>query len=401
MFNPVAFFIARKYLFSKKSHSVINLISIISIIAVAVPVAAMIIVLSVSNGFNDFAKTLNSTFDPNVKISLKEGVYFQGEDKLIDDIKKIEGISTVTQYIEGDCVIACEDKNKVVVLRGIDSDYRSCFSIDGAIIDGQFNKFNMLMGSGVAYAIGYELGFSGAVTLYAPLLGGASIFGINRPFSTDKIHVSGIFMLDVYNDSKYVMAPIEFCQKLLGREGEVSAIGVMVQDLSNLDEITSSIRDLVPSRFIVKDRLQQREVEYAVMQQEKVAVYVILLFIMIVASLTLVGAVVMIMIEKKEQLYVIGTLGGSDTLQRLIFRYQSLIMTFIGGIIGVVIGVGFVLLQQFYGFIQIPSDSVLIDSYPVKLDIIDILLVFGAILFVGYFISTIVTRMMVSRKVSK
>lgn len=396
MFNSVAFFIARKYLFSKKSHSVINLISVISIIAVAVPVAAMIIVLSVSNGFSDFAKTLNSTFDPNVKISLNEGVYFHAEEKLIDDIKKIDGVSAVTKYIEDECVIVCGEKNKVVVVRGIESNYRSCFPIEGAIIDGQFNKFNMLMGSGVAYAIGYIYGISGEVTLYATSRSGVSVFGINKSFSMDKISVSGIFMLDVYNDSKYVLVPMEFCQKLLGRSNEISAIGVMVHDLSNLDKISSEIKKLAPDQFVVKDMFQQREVDYAIVQQEKMAIYIILLFIMIIASLTMVVSVIMVMIEKKEQLHIIGILGGSIKLKRLIFRYQSFMMVFIGSLIGGLIGILFVILQQTYGFIEIPIESFLMDSYPVKLIFNDILLVFTAVLIVGYLILTIITRTIVS-----
>ena len=401
MFNPIAWFIARKYLFSKKSHSVINLISIISIIAVAIPAAAMVIILSVSNGFSDFVKQLNDTFDPNIKIEIEGGGLFEQNPPMIKQIRNIKNIVGITQFIENDCIIENNGKNNVVILRGIDSTYTDNFAINKSIIKGEYNKYNMLMGAGVAYTLGYNLGVSAEVSLYSAASRGTTVFGVNRQFNSDKISVSGIFMIDTFNDSKYVLANLGFCQNLFSAKGKISAIGITVDDLDNLDHVSKDIREIIPEGFIVKDRHQQRELDYAIVQQEKVAMIIMLVLIILIASLGLIGVVIMMMIEKREQLYVIGMLGGNEKLKKNIFKYQSLMMTFIGGIIGIVFGSLFCIIQQHYGFIRIGSDASLVDVYPTLLDWRDVIIVFITILIIGYIIAAITTRTMVSSKNSK
>lgn len=401
MLNPVAWFIARKYLFSIKSHSVINIISIISIIAVAIPAAAMIILLSVSNGFSDLIKQLNDTFDPNIKIETAKGGYFDQNSPILTQILNMDNVAGVTQYIEGDCVITIGGKNSVVRLRGVDSLYADNFDIEQAIIGGHFNKFNMLMGAGVAYSLGYTLGISGEVSLYSASQNISSVFGINRHFKSDKISVSGIFMLDTKNDSKYVIAPLKYCQNLLSNKNKISAIAVKVKNLAQLEKTANSIEKIIPEGYVVKDRYQQKELDYAIVKQEKIVIIIMLILVILIASLTLVGSMVMMMIEKREQIYVIGILGGDEKLKKNIFRYQSIIMTFTGGIIGLIVGCSFCLLQQKFGFIKIGGNAMLIDSYPTALNWNDVIIVFIAITVIGYMISIITTSSMVSKKVSK
>lgn len=392
MFNPVAWFIAKRYLFSKKSHSVINLISIISIIAVAVPVAAMIILLSVTNGFNDLVKNLNSSFDPNIRISLEHGGYFDQNSPFIDSISNIENVRGVTRYVETDCVISNNDKTKAIVLRGIDSAYVDVFPVEEIVINGKYNKFNMLIGNGMSYDIDYALGVSGEVVLYAPSSGGSTLFGMSKGFNSDKISISGIYLLDSDTDRKYAIAPLKFTQNLMGKEGAISGIGVAVSGKENIQKSITEIKKIVPEGFSVKNSLEQRSLYYAIAGQEKMVILIMLAFITIIASLTLVGAVIMMMIEKKEQMYLIGTMGGDEKLQRTIFEYQSLIMTFAGGILGILIGIGIVILQQTFGFVKIGGGVVLIDEYPVLLDFGDVIMVFITVALVGYLISAITSR---------
>ena len=401
MFNPVAWFIARKYLFSKKSHSVINLISIISIIAVAIPAAAMIIVLSVSNGFGDFIKRLNDTFDPNIKVEAVGGAYFEQNSPIVEQIRSLSNVAGVTQYIEGECIITSNGKSGFVALRGVDSLYTENFEIEGAVISGRYNKFNLLMGAGVAYSLNYTLGLSGEVSLYTASRSSSTVFGVSRHFNSDKISVSGIFALDIANDSKYVIASLGFCQNLFSSQDKVSAIAVRVDDLANLEKVVGSISAILPEGFVVKDRYQQRELDYAIVKQENLIIIIMLIFVTLIASLTMVGVMVMMMIEKREQLYVIGVLGGDEGLKKNIFRYQSLMMTLIGGIVGIVIGCGFCLLQQHFGFIKIGSTTSLLDTYPMLLNGYDVLIAFVAIVVIGYVIALITTSAMVSKKGSK
>ena len=400
MFNPIAWFIAKRYLFSKKSHSVINQISIVSVFAVAIPAAAMIILLSVINGFDDFIKDLNSTFDPNIRIIQKSNVDFEENQPFLEQLNDIPNVKAYTQYMEGECVLVFGNKTKVVSLRGIDSLYLENFPIDNVVVHGEFNKFNMLLGSGVAFSLNYSLGSGGDVTLHAPTKTKNSILGISKNFNSSKIPVSGIFMLDTYTDSKYATAPIEFVQNLFQKAGEVSAIGVTVDDMKKMQTTIGDIKEIVPAGFIVQSNIEQRELDYMVIKQEKVAIYIMLMFIMVIASLTLISSVIMMMIEKKGQIATIKMLGGNSKLVKDMFRYQALIMTILGGLVGVFIGVVFCLLQQYFGFIRIESTAVLIDAYPVLLNVWDILLVLLAIIFTSYVISAITTALIENDKKS-
>ena len=400
MFNPIAWFIAKRYLFSKKSHSVINQISIVSVFAVAIPAAAMIILLSVINGFDDFIKDLNSTFDPNIRIIQKSSVDFEENQPFLEQLTDIPNVKAYTQYMEGECVLVFGNKTKVVSLRGIDSLYLENFPIDNVVVHGEFNKFNMLLGSGVAFSLNYSLGSGGDVTLHAPTKTKNSILGISKNFNSSKIPVSGIFMLDTYTDSKYATAPIEFVQNLFQKDGEVSAIGVTVDDMAKMQTTIDDIKEIVPSGFIVQSNIEQRELDYMVIKQEKVAIYIMLMFIMVIASLTLISSVIMMMIEKKGQIATIKMLGGNSKLVKDVFRYQALIMTILGGLVGVFIGVVFCLIQQYFGFIRIDSTAVLIDAYPVLLNVWDILLVLLAIVFTSYVISAITTAQIENDKKS-
>ncbi len=398
MFNPIAWFIAKRYLFSKKSHSVINKISIISVSAIAIPAAAMVILLSVTNGLNDFIRNLNSTFDPNIRIALSDKADFDENQVLMEDIAKIPNIKTSTKYIEGDCVVSLGNKTMVITLRGIDSTYLDNFPLGNVVVHGKHNKFNMLMGSGVAFSLGYGLGLSGEVTLYAPSRTSNSILGISKHFNSNKISVSGIFMLDTYTDSKYSTAPIKFVQNLFGKPNKISAIGITISDIDKMKQTVKEIKKVVPPEFEVKSNLEQRELDYLIIEQEKIAIYIMLTFIMIIASLTLISSVIMMMIEKKEQIETIKTIGGDSKLIKDIFKYQSLIMTIAGGVLGIIIGVVFCVLQQIFGFIHIDSSAVLIDTYPVLLNFKDIILVLVAIIFTGYIIAAITTATIESHK---
>ncbi len=398
MQKKLAWFVAGRYLLSKKSHSVVNLLSIVSVMAIAIPAAAMVILLSVSNGFGHFIENLNGTFDPNIRISARKGVYFSQNEDWIKKLDSIDNIKVYTKFIEGSSIIDLDGTTKVITLRGIEENYRDCLPIDTAIIDGKYNKYNLLLGSGVAYSLNYALGISGEVRLYYPAPTNNQFFGFKRSFNADGISVSGVFVLDTYTDSKYVLAPLEFTQNLFSLKDKISSIGICVEDLHKTGRTLKKIQSILPDNFVAKDALQQREMDYMISKQEKYAIYVMLVFIMLIASLTLIGATVMMMVEKREQIETMKTLGATTSLIKRIFHYQSLSLTFFGGTVGVLLGSIVTLIQQHWGFIKINSDIVLISSYPVLLQFSDLFMIFVAIMLIGFVISKFTTYSMISDK---
>ncbi len=394
LFNPVALFIARRYLFSKKSHSVINLISIVSLVAMAIPAAAMVILLSVSNGYGEFIQSINSSFDPPIRITSTQTEYFDRNPDFLREIEKIDGVGATTQYIEGGVVLAFDEVTEVVTMRGIDSSYLEVFPIDSAIVEGRFNKYNMLIGNTVAYNLGYVMGLGGEVTVLAPSINPTHLFGIPQHFNSDEISVSGVYLLDNTTASEYVLAPEGFTNAILGIENQISAIGIEVSHIELIDQI----RAILPEGFEAKDNLQQRELEYAIAQQEKIAIYIILLFIMIIASLSLISSTEMLVVEKQEQIATIKTLGANDKFIKLIFSYQSIMLALIGGVSGVVLGATITLVQYYTGIVTIGSEVALIEAYPVKLEAIDMLNTTLAIVVIGVVLSIITTKKILSTK---
>ena len=388
--------IAGRYLLSKKSHSVINLISITTIVAIAVPTAAMMILLSVHNGFEEFIGRLWSSFDSALVVQPAEGKYFNQDSISKYEISKIEGVENISYYIEDDALLRYKERQSIAVIRGVDSAYCSATEIEKIVAQGNADVYSgALVGMGIAYQLGLKVNLSSSFTAIAPSATSYDPFNPSSLYSEMDIELGGVFSLDADRDSRLIFISLEGAQELFSRNNEATALAIAVDANSDISSVKESIENIVGDDFVVKDIYEQNEAEYNLIKSEKVAIYLIILLVMIIASFTLVGAVIMLIIEKRDSMFSLRILGLNAKDIRTIFVWQGLFISIIGAMLGIVIGLGVSLAQQEWGFVPINGASLLIDTYPIRVKIEDTIIVLLSVVSVTFAISWITNKIMI------
>lgn len=384
--------IANRYLFSKKSHSVINIISIVSALSLSVPVAAMIILLSVHNGLSNFILQLNTSFEPALKVIAKEGRFFELSDSDLAALSAIEGVSAVSKVIENDVLLEYKGKYSFLTARGVDSLFPQVVPIDKDIIRGAWDSRGALIGLTTVYEITQGGAIENHITLHSPQPSGEASFIPLPLYRSSDVELSGIYSLDTDTELKYILVPLATTEELLNREGMTTALFIKTDSATNVEATKSRVEKWIDThRDILKVITQQEEnkSQYAVLKQEKFAVFIILTLVILVASFTLIGAVVMLMIEKEEEARLLTILGLRNIDVRRIFILQGVLLSAYGIALGTLVGLGISLLQQKFGFVKIEGASPLLDSYPVLVSATDTLLtivtVFGLSLLIVIF----------------
>lgn len=378
--NSLAFRIAARYLFSKKSHSVINLISTITIVAIAVPTASMMILLSVHNGFEEFIARLWNSFDTPYVIEPVSGKYFNPDSV---SLKGVEGIDKISYYIEDNVLLRYKERQTVATVRGVDSLFREMTELDKIVIQGSADcSAGALVGVGIAYSLGLKVNLSEPFTMIAPSVENNDLFNPASFYREIKVPLSGIFTLDAQRDSEMLFVSLKKAQELFSRENSVTAIAV-----GSERAIEEELQNAVGNNFTVKNRYEQNELEYKLVRSEKVAIYLIILLVMIVASLTLIGTILMLILEKRDNTNSLKMMGLRGRDVRKIFICLGLLVSLIGTFGGLLTGVAVAMAQQIWGFVPIHGASLLIDSYPVKVIFSDALLVGLTVLVVTFIIS--------------
>lgn len=368
--------IANRYLFSKKSHSVINIISIVSALSLSVPVAAMIILLSVHNGLSDFIIKLNSSFEPELKVVSKEGRFFELSDNDLSDLSKIEGVSAISKVIENDVLLEYKGKYSFLTARGVDSLFPKVIPIEKALIRGEWNSRGAFIGLTTVYEITQGGAIENAVTLHSPQPSGEASFIPMPLYRSSEVELSGIYSLDTETELKYILVPLTTTEELLNKAGMATAVFIKVDSTSDFKDTHIRVDKWAEQHNNLKITTQQDEnkSQYAVLKQEKFAVFIILTLVILVASFTLIGAVVMLMIEKEKEARLLSILGLRKTDVRRIFILQGVILSSYGIALGTIIGVSISLLQQKFGFVKIEGASPLLESYPVIVSATDTLM---------------------------
>jgi lipoprotein-releasing system permease protein len=385
------FYIAKRYLFAKKSRNVINIISGISVVGIAVGTMALIIVLSVFNGFDELIKALYSTFDPEIKITLSEGKTFSPTTPEFEEVKNLGGVQYFSEVLEENVLLRYADRQYIATLKGVDDKYEEVTGIDTMIIEGDFKLMDsndrpyVVVGQGVAYYLGIGLNFLNPLNIYSIKRKGiVSIYpeqAINRKF----IFPSGIFSIEQEHNVKYVIAPISFARDLLGYSDEVSAIELKLYPDADHQKVQQEIRSVLGDAFRVQNRNEQNELFYRIMKSEKWAIFFILTFILIVASFNIIGSLTMLILDKKEDINTLQSLGASNQLTRKIFLLEGWMISILGAIIGLIIGSLIAWLQAKYGLIRLNSSgSFIIDAYPVVYKFSDVLKIFITVLLIGF-----------------
>ncbi len=388
------FFIARRYLLSKKSNNAINIISWISVGGITVGALALVVVLSVFNGFENLVISLYNTFDSDIRITAVEGKSFDPSRLPLDKFKSIKGYQYHTEVLEENVLLKYGDKQFIGTFKAVNNDYLRHSRLDTMLVAGEFmiesgGRAFALLGQGVAYYLSVNINdFSTPVSLYVPKK--KARFNMLNPedaFSRESIFPSGIFSVQQEIDSKYILVPLPFARGLLDNDTEVNAIelGFTKEERVNAE---SEIRKLAGNDFIVKNRYQQHEMLYKIMRSEKWAIFLILSFILIIATFNVIGSLTMLIVEKKKDIAILFGLGAEAKTVRKIFLTEGLMITAAGAFVGLFLGFVICYLQMEYGFVKLEGQgSFVIDSYPVKMKALDFVLVLLTVMVIGFIAS--------------
>lgn len=382
-------FVARRYLLSKKSHNVINIISMISVIGVATGAMALIIVLSVFNGFEDLIKSVFSTFDPDLKITVTEGKVFEPNTAAFDSVKTLYFVDIVCPTLEENVLLEYSHKQHPAVIKGVPEQFRSLSMIDSMIVEGKYllkqgDRNFAVVGGGVAYFLSIGVNFLDPIFVYFPKRSGNLSLNPSKAFNKMHIFPKGIFQIQQEIDSKYVLVPMEFARNMLDYKTEVSALEIKLMPNTDVEKAQKIIGSIIGDEFTIKSQAQQHEVLYRVMQSEKFAIYLILTFILIVASFNIIGSISMLIIDKKEDITTLRSMGLDKKSLQKIFLYEGWMISIGGAIVGIILGFLVCWLQQQFGFLKLDGmGSFLIDNYPVKMQPFDFIGVFITVVVIG------------------
>jgi len=393
----LSLFIAARYLFAKKSHNVINIISAISAAGMAIGTAALILILSVYNGFDKLIKDNMSDLDPDVLITAAEGKHFVPEGETWDALMHDARVESITSVIEDNVFLRYHEKQGIATAKGVDSSFEEVSGLGSHIVDGSFTLMKGevpqgAFGSGLAYEMGVRTNFVSPIEIYYP--DRDSKISPSNPTAalhSAKVWPGCIFSISADTDKNLVLVPISVMRGLTGLEKEVTGIELRLADGSD-----KSVRKFVKSldlgdAYSVKDRYQQHPSLYKMMRYEKLAIYLILIFVVLIIASNIFGSLSMLIIEKEDDMATLRAMGADDKLTRRIFVLEGWLISLLGLVIGLVIGIGLALLQQHFGLVKMPG-SYIISSYPVVLHFSDVLWTVLGVGAIGLLISILSAR---------
>ena len=398
------FKIARRYLFAKKSQNIINVVSMISVIGIAISTMAMIIVLSGFNGIEKVVEDLYNTFDPDIKITLNEGKTFRKNELQSTEIFDLEGVYYGSEVIEQTVILEKGEKFEACKIKGVRADYISNTSLDTLLTEGLPD----LEYEGTSYCIPgailqSRLGFTSdprynnQITING-MLRDKKISMTSQPFNQKKITVGAVFMSGLMtNDGKYVFSSLDFAEDLLGYQDEITGLEIFAKDLSKsqLYRLKSKIEDLVGDKFKVQTREEQNALIFSATKSEKIAVFIILCFVMIIAAFSLIASLTMLILEKRKDVFTLYSIGFTKKDVRNLFFYEGLLINVLGGLIGLVLGLLVCYLQIWFGIV--PIQESIMDSYPIEVEFMDIIYILITVISVGLLSSYFPVKYLVKR----
>lgn len=393
-------FIARRYLFAKKSHNVINIISAISAVGMAIGTAALIIILSIYNGFDELVKSTLSNVEPDILITPAKGKVFIPNGETFDRIRQNPLIDEYDLILQENVFVDYDGHQGIAKAKGVDSAFEAESPLAEHITNGEFSLHKgqlpqMVVGAGLAYKMGMNPAFLASAELYFPIRD--RNFSLANPaasIETVRMRPSGIFSVNQQIDDDLMIVPIEEMRKLLGYEEEVSGVEIRLAEGSTAKDIRSAIKHIqkeLGPEFKVLDRFRQNPSLYKMMRYEKAAIFLILIFVIIIIALNIFGSITMLIIEKKDDIETYRSLGATDQMLRRTFTLEGWLISLLGLAVGLVIGIGFSLAQQNFGFIKMPG-SFLVNAYPVILQWQDVLATIIGVALIGYIIALLPVR---------
>jgi hypothetical protein len=388
-------FVARRYLFSKKSTNAINVISIISMIGVAVATMALVIVMSVFNGFHDLVASFLTNFDPQLEVVPTEGKSANANDPLLAKVKQLRQVDVATENVEDMAMAMYGDKLTMVTIKGVDDNFDKLTHIKEILYgDGEYelhagNLEYGIIGIRLAQTLDVGATWNGYLKIYAPKRSGQ--LDMSNPasgFAVDSLLSPGVVFSvnQARYDKGHILTSIEFARNLFDMKGRISSLELRLQENSNLKEVKKEIQAIVGSRYKVLDRFEQQADTFKIMQIEKIIAYFFLTFILVVACFNIIGSLSMLMIDKKNDVVTLRNIGASDKQITKIFLFEGRMISVIGALIGILLGLLLCWLQQTFGFVSLGqrSGDFVVNAYPVSVHYLDIFLIFITVIAVGW-----------------
>ena len=378
------FYIARRYLFSKKSTNAINVITAISVIGMSVGTAALFLVLSVFNGFEDLLTDLMNSMNADLRIVPVEGKYFAAEEGLIAQIDALPGVLSVSRTMEETAMVEYNDNQDFCTLKGVDPNYNFTTTIDSAIIEGEFKlreeqNFFAVIGAGIANRINIDLNnpFT-AMTVYMPKRTSRLM---DKPFKTRFVYPIGKFSIKQDYDYQFIFCSIDFVADLVGKQGLVSAIEIDAVE-GQLDQVKSAVARIAGDGFVVRDRFEQDAALFKLMNIEKWISYAISSLTLVIVSFNLIGSLWMIVLDKRRDISILKSMGAQNVSIRNIFLSEGILISTLGVLLGFFLALTFYVLQRQFGLIGVPEGFV-VQAYPISVRWMDFLTVAITVLGIG------------------
>ncbi len=391
--------IARRFLFSPKSHSVINIISRVSMVAVGIPVAAMVILMAVYGGFDDLIRRMYRDFDPDLMVLPAEGKVFDPTTLDSEAISALEGVAAISFVLEDSALAEYRGRRATVTVRGVDSLFARTVPIERMMYAGSFGADGAVVGQGIAFELGVSLNLTEQLRFYVPRRGTWSPLMPMSAVRITRVPVEGIFVLDADTDGQYVLVPIDAARDLFDYDGMAS--GLMIRFADNVPgasrpsdkALKAAVAGIAGDGFTTLTRYEQKESMYRIMRLEKQGIFLIGLAVLIIASFSIVGSLIMLVIDKRDGIRTLSALGARRSTIRGIFVRQGMIIGAIGAAGGLLLGVAVCVVQQVFGVIPMPGATFLVDSYPVLLRPSDPAAICVAFIAVNYLITICTVRM--------
>ena len=391
------FFIARRYLFSKKSHNAINVISGVSVCGVAFATLAMVCTLSVFNGFQDLVQTMFTAFDPELKITSVTGKVFDADDDRMKNVQEMPEVEIFSKSLEDNAMVQYKGRQAMVVIKGVEDNFNQLTAIDSILYGRGELKLRdevasyAIPGIELISVLGTGIRFLDPLEVYAPKRGvKLNVANPSSGLRMDYLHSSGLTFAvnqQKYDDS-YILTSLDFARNLFQYDTEVSSIELKLHPNADVDVVKKKISKFLGDDFLVQDRYEQQMDTYRIMEVEKLISYFFLSFILLIACFNVIGSLSMLIIDKREDVITLRNLGADNQLIFRIFLFEGCLISFIGALVGVCGGLMLCLLQQEFGFLSLGSgDSAgafVVDAYPVSVHFCDVMLVTITVLVVGF-----------------
>ena len=386
----LSLYIAKRYLFAKKSRNAINVISSVSVAGVTTGTMALIIVLSVFNGLETLVRSIFNTFDPDLKITASLGKTFIPDTSKLTLLSNVRGGACYSLCLEEDALLKYGDKQYIATIKGVDDNYSNVTGIDSTMWDGKFilkgenGRFFAIPGLGIANYLGININFITPLNIYVPRRSAGTDLNPENAFIRKFIFPSGIYQVEQEYDSKYVFIPLDFARELLEDKSEVSSVEVKFAGGADESSVQKNVKNIFGKGFVVQNKYEQQEIFYKVMRSERVAIFIILTLILVIASFNIIGSLTMLIIEKERDIEILKSLGADNNLIRKIFIFEGWLISVFGALAGILLGFFICWLQQRYGLVRLRSDSLIMSAYPVVMEFRDFIIVPATVLLIGY-----------------